>query len=119
MLLQLGTQALELGIGENVDEQNKPNGKYGSVKIFSLTLTAPDGVALTGDFTLKFNGDDDPIIEAAGNNGKSIKMNFTTQPMLNEKNKTLKAKVAMIPFFYGLIVYAVSIVITIAQKPRL
>lgn len=88
----------ELGIGENVDEQNKPNGKYGSVKIFSLTLTAPDGVALTGDFTLKFNGDDDPIIEAAGNNGKSIKMNFTTQPLLNETNKTLKAKVAMIPF---------------------
>jgi hypothetical protein len=28
-------------------------------------------------------------------------------------------KVAMIPFFYGLIVYAVSILITIAQKPRL
>ena len=28
-------------------------------------------------------------------------------------------KVALIPFFYGLIVYAVSILITIAQKPRL
>lgn len=88
----------ELGIGENVDEQNKPNGTYGSVKIFSLTLTAPDGVALTGDFTLRFNGDDDPTIVAAGNNGNSIKMNFTTQPLLNETNKTLKAKVAMIPF---------------------
>lgn len=87
----------ELGIGENVDEQNKPIG-YGSVKIFSLTLTAPKGVALTGDFTLTFNGDDDPTIVAAGNNGNSIKMNFTTQPMLNETNKTLKAKVAMIPF---------------------
>lgn len=88
----------ELGIGENVDEQNKPNGTYGSVKIFSLNLTAPDGVALTGDFTLTFNGDDDPTIVAAGNNGNSIKMNFTTQPLLNETNKTLKAKVAMIPF---------------------
>ena len=28
-------------------------------------------------------------------------------------------KVALIPFFYGLIVYAVSILITIVQKPRL
>lgn len=87
----------ELGIGENVDEQNKPIG-YGSVQIFSLTLTAPEGVALTGDFTLTFNGDNEPIIVAAGNNGSSIKMNFTTQPLLNETNKTLKAKVAMIPF---------------------
>lgn len=63
----------------------------------SLTLNAPEGTAITGDFSLKFNGSDDPTISATGNNGNSIKMDFTTQPMLDETNKTLKVKLAMIP----------------------
>ena len=87
----------ELNIGKIVDNQGNETSKYGSAKIMSLTLTAPKGTAITGDFSLKFNGSDDPTISATGNNGNSIKMDFTTQPMLDETNKTLKVKLAMIP----------------------
>ena len=87
----------ELNIGKIVDNQGNETSKYGSAKIMSLTLTAPEGTAITGDFSLKFNGSDDPTISATGNNGNSIKMDFTTQPMLDETNKTLKVKLAMIP----------------------
>lgn len=86
----------ELGIAENTDDQGNPTG-FGSVKILSLTLTAPNDIALTGDFTLTFNGSDVPTIVPTGNNGNSIKMDFTTQPLLNATNQTLKAKLAMIP----------------------
>ena len=85
----------ELKIAENTDEQGNPTG-FGSIKVLSLTLTAP-GIALTGDFSLQFNGSDVPTITAAGNNGNSIKMDFATQPMLDKDNQTLKAKLAMIP----------------------
>ena len=87
----------ELNIGKILDNQGNETNKYGSAKIMSLTLTAPDGIDITGDFSLKFNGSDDPTISATGNNGNSIKMDFTTQPMLDETNKTLKVKLAMIP----------------------
>lgn len=87
----------ELNIGKIVDDQGNETSKYGSAKIMSLTLTAPEGTAITGDFSLKFNGSDDPTISATGNNGNSIRMDFTTQPMLDETNKTLKVKLAMIP----------------------
>lgn len=87
----------ELNIGKIVDNQGNETNNYGSAKIMSLTLTAPEGTAITGDFSLKFNGSDDPTISATGNNGNSIKMDFTTQPMLDETNKTLKVKLAMIP----------------------
>lgn len=87
----------EMQIAQNTDQQGNPAG-YGSVKVLSLTLTAPTGISITGDFSLKFNGDAVPTIKAVGNNGgNSIKMVFTTQPMLNEENKSLKAKLAMIP----------------------
>lgn len=87
----------ELNIGKIVDNQGNETNNYGSAKIMSLTLNAPEGTAITGDFSLKFNGSDDPTISATGNNGNSIKMDFTTQPMLDETNKTLKVKLAMIP----------------------
>ena len=86
----------ELNIAENIDEEGNPKG-FGSVKVFSLTLTAPKEIALTGDFSLKFNGTNSPTITAAGNNGNSIKMEFATQPVLDSQNQTLKAKLAMIP----------------------
>ena len=86
----------ELGIAENTDDQGNSKG-FGSIKVLSLTLTAPSGIALTGDFSLKFNGSDVPTIAATGNNGNSITMSFTTQPMLDKTNQTLKAKMAMIP----------------------
>ena len=86
----------ELNIAENIDEEGNPKG-FGSVKVFSLTLTAPKEIALTGDFSLKFNGTNFPTITAAGNNGNSIKMEFATQPVLDSQNQTLKAKLAMIP----------------------
>ena len=87
----------ELNIGNIVDNQGNATDKYGSAKIMSLTLTAPEGTDITGDFSLEFNGANAPTIEAVGNNGNSIAMHFTTFPMLDETNQTLKVKMAMIP----------------------
>lgn len=87
----------ELNIGNIVDEQGNPTDQYGSAKILSLTLTDPKGTNITGDFSLKFNGNVAPTIQAVGNNSNSISMHFTTTPLLNETNKTLKIKLAMIP----------------------
>ena len=70
---------------------------FGSAKIMSMTLTASDNTPIAGDFTLKFNGAEAPIISEAGNNSNSISMVFSTQPVLDETNKTLKAKIALIP----------------------
>lgn len=72
------------------------NNTYGSAKVMSMTLEAPEGTNITGDFTLKFNGSNEPTIEAAGNNGDKITMEFTTQPVLNKDN-SLKAKMSLIP----------------------
>ena len=90
----------ELGIKQNTDsEGNLVTGDkaWGTVKIVSMTLTAPTGTAIAGDFSLTFNGDNVPTVAALGNNSNSIKMNFSTQPLLNQENQTLKAKIAMIP----------------------
>lgn len=87
----------ELNIGKIVDGQGNETANYGSAKIMSLTLTAPEDIDITGDFSLQFNGDSAPTIEAVGNNSNNIKMQFTTYPMLDETNKTLKVKLAMIP----------------------
>lgn len=97
------TLEFELNIGNIVDNQGNPvkdnegNLQYGSAKIMSLTLTAPVGTDITGDFSLEFNGANAPTIEAVDNNGNSIAMHFTTYPMLDETNQTLKVKMAMIP----------------------
>lgn len=79
------------------------NGSYGTAKVVSMTLTAPTGTAIAGDFTLKFNGVDEetgeaktPTISPDGNNSNVITMAFTTQPMLTKEN-SLKAKIAVIP----------------------
>lgn len=78
------------------------NESYGTAKVVSMTLTAPEGTAIAGDFTLKFNGVDEtgeaktPTISSAGNNSNVITMLFTTQPMLTKEN-SLKAKIAVIP----------------------
>ena len=87
----------ELNIGTIVDEQGNDTKKYGSAKIMSITLTAPNGTDISGDFSLKFKGNTAPEIEARGNNGNSIAMHFTTYPMLDEINKSLKAKMALVP----------------------
>lgn len=87
----------ELNIGTIVDQQGNVTDKYGSAKIMSITLTAPEGTDITGDFSLEFNGANAPTIEAVGNNSNSIAMHFTTYPMLDETNQTLKVKLAMIP----------------------
>ena len=86
----------QLKITQNMDTQGNLT-TWGSVKVMSMTLTAPEGTAIAGDFTLKFNGDNAPVITANGNNTNSIKMDFATQPMLDQKNQTLKAKLALIP----------------------
>ena len=77
--------------------QKTVNSGWGKVKIVSLTLTAPDGTAIAGDFDLKFNGDVAPTITAAGNNSNVITLVPETQPLLNEANKTAKINLAMIP----------------------
>lgn len=104
--------------GDNVDLNYKPystilefemsigaydnNESYGSAKVISLTLTAPENTAIAGDFSLKFNGigeDEEakvPTISPVGNNSNVITMAFTTQPMLTKDN-SLKAKIAVIP----------------------
>lgn len=86
----------ELGIEQNRDEQNQLT-TWGTVKVVSMTLTAPTGTNIAGDFTLTFNGSSEPTIAAAGNNSNSIKVVFATQPVLSEENQTLKAKLSMIP----------------------
>lgn len=92
----------ELGIAQNTDEQGQlvtGEDAWGTVKVVSMTLTAPTGTYISGDFTLKFNENNAPTIAAAGNssNSNSIKVVFATQPVLNEENQTLKAKLSMIP----------------------
>ena len=87
----------ELNIGTIVDQQGNVTNKYGSAKIMSITLTAPEGTDITGDFSLEFNGANAPTIQAVGNNSNSIAMHFTTYPLLDETNKKLKVKLAMIP----------------------
>lgn len=92
----------ELGIAQNKDEEdNLVTGAnaWGTVKVVSMTLTAPTGTYIAGDFTLKFNENNAPTIAAAGNssNSNSIKVVFATQPVLDEENQTLYAKLAMIP----------------------
>lgn len=86
----------ELGIEQDRNEQNQLT-TWGTVKVVSMTLTAPTETNIAGDFTLKFNGSDEPVIAAAGNNSNSIKVVFATQPVLSEENQTLKAKLSMIP----------------------
>ena len=78
----------------NIDEGT--NG-WGSAKVQSLTLTAPEGTAIAGDFSLKFNGKSAPTITAAGNNTNSIKVTFVATPSLSEKNKTIAINVPVIP----------------------
>lgn len=73
------------------------NGRYGTVTVESMTLTAPEGVAIAGDFTLQFNGGEAPIIVAAGNNINRISMVFSTKPILNNDSNVCKAKFAVLP----------------------
>lgn len=87
----------QLTIAANKDTEGNTTDKWGSVKVMSMTLTAPEDKDIAGDFTLEFNGDNAPVITANGNNTNSIKMEFATQPMLDKTNQTLKAKLALIP----------------------
>ena len=73
------------------------NNGWGKVRVSSLTLTAPENVAIAGDFNLKFAGGDAPTITKAGNNRNSITVTFETAPILNESNQTANINVALIP----------------------
>ena len=73
------------------------SGAWGRIKVSSLTLTAPDDVAIAGDFNLKFVGGEVPSISKAGNNSNSIKVTFETAPILNQSNSTIGINVALIP----------------------
>lgn len=75
--------------------------KNGSLFIESMTLTAAPaaegGTApyLAGNFDFSFT--DTPEISATGNNRSNITLQFSTQPELTETNKTLKAKMCLMP----------------------
>lgn len=66
----------------------------GVIFVNSITLEATTEIA--GDFTLTFDGDE-PTVAEAGNNGKTITMNFAVAPELSATNTTLKAKMALMP----------------------
>lgn len=73
-----------------------------SIFIESLTLTATatatEGAAapyLAGNFNFRFT--DTPEISATGNNRSNVTLQFSTQPELNNTNKTLKAKMCLMP----------------------
>ena len=73
-----------------------------SIFIESLTLTAAapatEGAGasyLAGNFNFKFT--DTPEISATGNNRSNVTLQFTTQPELNNTNKTLRAKMCLMP----------------------
>ena len=76
--------------------------KDASLFIESLTLTAAapatEGAAapyLAGNFNFRFT--DTPEISATGNNRSNVTLQFSTQPELNGTNKTLKAKMCLMP----------------------
>lgn len=87
-----------LNIKENEDEQGNKVG-FGTVSVFSISLEAFDedgeGIDITGDFDLEFNGDA-PTIYTAGNNGNKITVT-TENVMLSEKNQTAMVNMALIP----------------------
>lgn len=86
----------ELRLAQNTDVQGNLT-NWGTVKITSMTLTAPEGTAIAGNFSLQFNGADAPVITALGNNSKTITLNFKTQQVLSQTNQVMKAKFALIP----------------------
>lgn len=86
----------ELRLAQNTDTQGTPT-SWGTVKIVSMTLTAPTGTAIAGDFTLKLNGSDVPSVTASENNSNVIKLNFNTQQVLSQTNQVMRAKMALIP----------------------
>lgn len=86
----------ELRLAQNTDEQGNLS-NWGTVKIISMTLTAPTEIAIAGDFSLQFNGENAPVITATGNNSNVIKLDFNTQQVLSETNQVMKAKMALIP----------------------
>ena len=74
------------------------NNGWGKVRVSSLTLTAPETVAISGDFKLKFAGGNAPTISAVYNNSNnSIKVTFETAPILTQSNQTTYVNVALIP----------------------
>lgn len=87
----------EVAIAQNKDDQGNL-AKWGSAKVMSMTLTAPDNTPIAGDFTFRFDGDN-TVVTAAGNNTNTnvITIDFTTQPLLNEATQKLYAKFALIP----------------------
>lgn len=70
---------------------------WGSAKVNSLTLTAPEGIAIAGDFNLKFNGTSVPTITEAGNNSNSIIVTFDRAPILSQSSQTITINVPVIP----------------------
>lgn len=87
----------ELRLAQNIDDQGNLTDDWGTVKINSMTLTAPTNTAIAGDFSLKFDGENAPVITATGNKSNVIKLDFNTQQVLSETNQVMKAKMALIP----------------------
>lgn len=67
-----------------------------SIIVESMTLTAAKEIKIAGTFDFKFS--DQTISQPqSSNNSSSITLQFATQPELNKTNKTLRAKMCLMP----------------------
>lgn len=86
----------EVAIAPNKDTQGNETQNYGSARVMSMTLYAPEGTPIAGDFTFRFDGEN-RIVTPTGNNSDIITIDFKTQPLLDATNQKLYAKFALIP----------------------
>ncbi len=86
----------EVAIAPNKDTQGNETLNYGSARVMSMTLYAPEGTPIAGDFTFRFDGEN-RIVTPTGNNSDIITIDFKTQPLLDATNQKLYAKFALIP----------------------
>ena len=74
-----------------------PEDAAGSIKVSDITLEA--NTDISGSFKLSFDseGKKVPTVAVAGENGKTINMDFSVMPELKAGSTTLKAKMALMP----------------------
>lgn len=85
----------EIELGPNKVEQAADT--WGSAKVMSMTLTAPAGTPLAGDFSFEFTDRAPNVVPVGDNLSNTIKMDFKTQPVLDQNIKKLFVKFAVIP----------------------
>ena len=74
---------------------NAQDDKY--IDVLSFTLTAPTTTNIAGDFELKFPNNSPTVGSQVSGGSNSIKMELSRVATLNKTNKTLKAKMNLLP----------------------